>query len=529
MDQGTSSAGRLEETANAGSRLVSSFVGVALGLCAIAALVWGVGRGFLMRVPLVPDPAWVGDWARNLVSASSAQELALGGLMGVFMVALLLAASTAAVCGALLLAEERIAATRSVAIRAALGIGQWPLVVQLARGAGARGRRAGAIAFGVALACGFAIRWTWPDQVLDWSSLDLALAVGAGLAAMGIVVAIIVLPGLAIWRHKRLFAFLSRQSSAFPDRGESFGRDVAVVCQVAVAVSVLVLIGGFVGSSPERAGVDTFGEDTVAIPMEIAASLTEPERARFYESLLASFAERPDFEAESIATPGALIGLGANGIMVTDCGECIIGQLHVPLRTLQADHHAVGPGFFGLAGYEIVRGRDFTNADASDGARVAIVNRAMADEYFERGDAVGRAVQIGRPFSDWYEVVGVVDQPRAAAMGAQSSRRPALYLSALQVPPARSTLIVRPTSSTEIDPERIAELVPFGAVAGSTQTVASVRRTSWVWQADLLVGGCAPHYNRPAGRRDLLRSGFPLRLSGFHRLQTTKAEGTGAS
>lgn len=87
--------------------------------------------------------------------------------MGVFAAALLLAAGTAAVCGVLLLAQERIAATRSVAIRAALGIDRWPLLVQLARGGEARGRRAGTIALGVALACAFTIM-AW---VLAWTSL----------------------------------------------------------------------------------------------------------------------------------------------------------------------------------------------------------------------------------------------------------------------------------------------------------------------------------------------------------------------
>ena len=442
-------------------------------------MVLGPGRGSLMTVPPVADPGWPGEWAPALVPASAGQELAFTSLLGLLTAALLLAAAAALVCGVLLLAEERIAATRSVAIQSALGIDRWCLTLQLVRDVGVRGRRAGVVALGVVLFCGLGIRVTWPAQVLGWSWLDGALTFGAVVAATGVVIATAVLPGLAIWRHRRLFLFLSRQSSSLPDRGESFGRDVAVVCQIAVAVSVLVLIGGLVGSSPERSGVDALGEDTIAIPMEVAASTPAPSRTRLYESLLAGLAERPDVEAESIASSGALLGLGANGIVMTQCGRCFIGGWPMPFMIATADHHAVGPGFFGLIGYEIGSGREFTPADVLSSDRVAIVNRSFANRYFERGDPLGRGIQVGGPRGDWFDVIGVVEEPRAVAMGARSSQRPTLYLSALQVAPARSMLIVRPSSSSAADVERLAALIPLGVASGPPSTVAAVRRVSW--------------------------------------------------
>ena len=459
-------------------------------------MVLGPGRGSLLWVPPVADPGWTGEWAAALVPAAVGQQLALTTLLGLLIAALFLAAGAALVCGVLLLAEERIVATRSVAIQSALGIDRWRLALELVRDVGPRGHRAGAVALGVVLLCGLAIRWTWPDQVLGWSSLDGALVFSAVMAATGVVIATTVLPGLAIWRHKRLFAFLSRQSSNLPDRGESFGRDVTVVCQVAVAVSVLVLIGGLVGSSPDRAGVDPLVEDSVAIPMEVAASTPGPSRARLYESLLTELAERPDVEAESIASPGALVGLGSNGIVMTECGRCFIGGFLLPFLIATADHHAVGPGFFGLVGYEIGSGREFTPTDVLGSDRVAIVNRSLADRYFERGDPLGRGIQIGGPRGEWFDVIGVVDEPRAVAMGAQSSQRPALYLSALQVPPARSMLIVRPSPSSGADIERLAALIPSAMASGPPRTVATVRRMSWApvsWlrQALLVVAAIA--------------------------------------
>ncbi len=150
---------------NAASRrsskyLVSAFVGLAAGLCAIAGMVLGPGRGTLMSVPPVADPGWTGEWAAALVPASAGQESAFTSLLGLLIAALLLAAGAALVCGVLLLAEERIAATRSVAIQSALGIDRWRLALELVRDVGVRGRRAGAVALGVVFFCGLGIRWT---------------------------------------------------------------------------------------------------------------------------------------------------------------------------------------------------------------------------------------------------------------------------------------------------------------------------------------------------------------------------------
>ena len=80
---------------------------------------------------------------------------------------------------------------------------------------------------------------------------------------------------------------------------------------------------------------------------------------------------------------------------------------------------------------------------------------------------------------DWYEVIGVVEEPRAVALGARSSQRPTLYLSALQVPPARATLLVRPSSSSAADVERLAALIPAGVASGPPSTVAAIQSVSW--------------------------------------------------
>ena len=86
-----------------------------------------------MRINPVAGPGWAKGWAGSLIPASVAQEVALERMLDVLTVALVITALAAAVCGALLLAVERVSASRAAAIRASLGIGRLRLIRELAK------------------------------------------------------------------------------------------------------------------------------------------------------------------------------------------------------------------------------------------------------------------------------------------------------------------------------------------------------------------------------------------------------------
>ena len=460
--------------------LVPLFVGVGTGIGALAIMAGGASRGFVMRINPIADPGWAKGWAASLIPASVAQEVALERMLDVLTVALVITALAAAVCGALLLAVERVTASRATAIRASLGIGRWRLIRELAQEVWVSALAASGVAVAVLLLGDFGIRSTWPGQVLRWSFDNWIAALGSGVIGGLTVLFMVTLPGLAVWRQKRLYGFLSRQGTTLPERGESFGRDVAVVTQVAVAVSVLVAVGGLVGSSPDAHEVGTLGDDTIAIPMEITASAPVESWPRLYESLLGRLREHPEIQVESVATPGALVGLGVMGTVLADCGRCYIGGLYSPISVAYVEHYAVGPGFFGMFEVEVRSGREFMPTDARDGERVAVVNRSFAEGHFENGDPLGRWVLIGGMIrGEWFEVIGVVDAFPATALGANPSRAPAIYLPVLQVPPARANILIRPDAASGPDFVELAALVPPGVTLGLPRTVTSERRRSW--------------------------------------------------
>jgi predicted permease len=61
----------------------------------------------------------------------------------------------------------------------------------------------------------------------------------------------------------------------------------------------------------------------------------------------------------------------------------------------QADFSLTGPGYFHTMDVPLLRGRDFTTADAFDGAPVAIISAALAKTSFGTGDPIGQQIQCG--------------------------------------------------------------------------------------------------------------------------------------
>ncbi|HWG53474.1 MAG TPA: ADOP family duplicated permease [Gemmatimonadaceae bacterium] len=70
---------------------------------------------------------------------------------------------------------------------------------------------------------------------------------------------------------------------------------------------------------------------------------------------------------------------------------------------------SVGPGYFDATGTQVVSGRPFTGADYDAAAHVVIINQAIAQRYWPRGNPVGTCVHLDDPANTTcVTVVGVV-------------------------------------------------------------------------------------------------------------------------
>ncbi len=70
----------------------------------------------------------------------------------------------------------------------------------------------------------------------------------------------------------------------------------------------------------------------------------------------------------------------------------------------------VSPGFLKTYGMRLLQGREFTDADRLGGPAVAIINSALAENYWPGENPVGKRIrETNTPHPEWIEIVGVTN------------------------------------------------------------------------------------------------------------------------
>jgi hypothetical protein len=371
-------------------------------------------------------------------------------------------------------------------VRAALGEGPWRLTRRLL--SDVRRLLVSALALGLllGLAWGGALRGAWPGVVasVGWSgavaSLAPALALLMGLAALAYV-----WTGLSMARERSLARALVSGERVTAAPGEAFQRRMLTAVQMGVAGAVTL------GALALSMGVRAPASASAGEVRTVAAAVTAPGApGNAWKDLLRRLATIPGLEAESLSTPGALVGLGIRDYATAQCGHCYRGGLPLPFWGALADHHAVGPDFFRLAGMTVGAGRGFTEADGPDAPRVAVVNRTFANTAFEKGEPLGHKVRLGIELDAWYEVVGIVEDEPVLGVGGDDLARAAVYVSALQDPPGSGSLLLE--GSDDGVTRALDVATSLGFAPSAPRSVAQVRReaqasTRWLGRLGLVL------------------------------------------
>ncbi len=182
---------------------------------------------------------------------------------------------------------------------------------------------------------------------------------------------------------------------------------------------------------------------TVQLPEKKYAA---PEQvARFSEQLVQQVATLPGVEATGVARILPIVHDLPTGFYFE--GRPREADKDLP----QTNYSAVSPGYFKAMGIPLIAGRAFTEHDALQAPRVAIVSQTLAQRYFPNGDAIGKRINVNTGPESYREIVGIVGDVKQN--GLTKETRPHTYEPFAQAPNQFMTLIVR--SST--DP---ASLVP---------------------------------------------------------------------
>ena len=199
-------------------------------------------------------------------------------------------------------------------------------------------------------------------------------------------------------------------------------RNGLVIAQVAGSLIVLVAAGLFTRSLTNAEAVD-LGYDThhvlnVSLDPKLQG-YDQPHAEAFFRELLSRAKALPGVESASLAYSVPL-GYYNDGSSVY-----VEGQANQPAnqRLPGAGTNCVTPDYFAAMRMKILRGRSFTDGDTSTSQRVAIVNEAMAKQFWPHRDAIGQRFGMeGRPEQfkpgsqggsyPWVTVVGVVRDAR---------------------------------------------------------------------------------------------------------------------
>jgi len=331
-------------------------------------------------------------------------------LQGAVGVVLLIACAN--VAGLLLIRGS--ARQRELAVRTALGADRRRLVRQLVTESLLLSSCGGLA--GVAVAAGMlraltSNRPAWL-QSLHATQIDMRVLAFAAFTSVATGILFGIAPALQIGRGERWgFGVNGGGRRATAGRGPRRAQRVLVAAQVAAALVLLVAAGLTVKSFWRLQRIDIGFDPQGLLSFEsrlptnpyfkqvgmvdgFAQLEISPEPAALYDRVAKQLRTIPGVVAAAgINTPPASGTLQPVSFSIE--GEPFVRRDgESPDTTRGASFFLVTPGFFETMRLAIVRGRAFTDDDATDAPWVAVVNEAMARRFWPQGDPLGARVTL---------------------------------------------------------------------------------------------------------------------------------------
>ncbi len=358
-------------------------------------------------------------------------------LMGLVALILIIACSNVA---NLLLARAR-ARSREIAIRLSIGAGRSRVVRQLMTESLIVAMAGGVAGLLVAYG-GIRVLQTLsvpsdPPSVLgvqmDWRVVEFSL-----LAALASCIFFGLTPA---WQTARtdFVSALKPGGDGASGKRRTFGRDVLVAGQIALAMVVLIAAGMFLAGfrnmlvmPPEFRTDHLIGLDTAPAVLHYSPEQTKA----FYRRLV-----------DRVRTMAGVAGVAMTESLPLSPSQTTVsvvpGGYQFPKGREKAIVFgaAVDAAYFSTMNVEIKSGRAFTDDDRAGSRRVAIVNQQFAKTYWPGQDPIGKRIWLNSADGPAAEVVGVAKTGHYLLVN--EAPAPFVYLPCEQNPRSRMTLIVQ--------------------------------------------------------------------------------------
>lgn len=253
--------------------------------------------------------------------------------------------------------------------------------------------------------------------------------------------------------------------------GRRHGAKVLVGAQVALSLLLMVAAGLFLRSLENLSTLPLGFE-----PARVVSATINPRFGGYQPEDLPALYRRVLARVEAI--PGVQsAALAVHGVMSSgrSIGHDLVvsGYQPGPGETISIQENQVSPAYLRTIGLTVIAGRDFTDRDA--GAKVAVINEAMAERYFAGRDPVGQ--RFGQDAADT-EIIGVVRDARLNSV--REEAMPMAFVPISATPGYLSALQIRAVG----DPSRAA-----ASLARSIQEVEPALPVDRITTGTMLVSG----------------------------------------
>jgi len=336
----------------------------------------------------------------NNPSAEKGIKMIAPLLLGMAVVVLLVACLNLAN----MLLARGTARRKEIAIRLALGGSRWRIVRQL-------------LTEGFALAMlggvGGLILGLWSSDLLVGSMrklmpLDIVWLAGPNPAILAATFGFCLLgtlmfalgPALKISRSAVVTDLKEHAGEDVVRRRKFLPRHPLVVVQIAFSLALITAAALFIRGAGKAASVDTGLRPGASYVLEVDASLGgyEPARAQeLYRNLSDRLAALPGVEHASISSivPFGMFELSRK-VQLAGVHSAPDSKPATAADGLafEVAWNSVGADYFSTVGLPVVRGRPFTEAEATQpGPKVAVIDEILAKKLWPEGDALGQRIQ----------------------------------------------------------------------------------------------------------------------------------------
>lgn len=332
-------------------------------------------------------------------------------LMGAAALILLIACANVAS----LLVARNTARASELALRKAIGAGQFRLIRQLLTENVATAVAGGLVGVLFAFCALRLLVGIAPTTIPRLAEMRVDLQVLAFASAITLAAGLLagLAPVLAAGRIDLNNALKEGARLAGSGRGRQSLRSMLVVGEVAITLVLAfgsgLLLRSLAAAQHSDPGFDTRRLLTFSLDLP-AKQYRNPEAVRqFYGSLTDSLRHLPGVTGVSAVHCPPPMG---------DCGDwfySVPGRPDPPRDQVPvALFNRADPGYFHMMGIPVRQGREFSDTDRPDGRKIAVINESLARRWWPNESAIGHQIKFGGPYQngDLLEIVGVAADVR---------------------------------------------------------------------------------------------------------------------